>query len=182
MATLRTWYKDSSGELRTVTEYLAGAPRVYVMKWGSRVSALLLLVVGPILCAAIWPEPVDPSRNADLVPLFVLASLVLLGVYQTANAFISTVTLYQDSVELRTAFSRRSLRFSEIRGRREYISHWGRYRTPYFRLEPNDDRLSPFAFVQAFTFDEAFFQWFNQLPDLDAADEQKWKDSERSVV
>jgi hypothetical protein len=36
--------------------------------------------------------------------------------------------------------------------------------------------------VQAFTFDEAFFQWFNQLPDLDAADEQKWKDSERSVV
>jgi hypothetical protein len=114
--------------------------------------------------------------------LFVLAALLLFGVYQTANAFISSVTLFEDSIELRTAFSRQSLGFSEIRGRREYISYAARSRTPYFKLEPNDNRLNSLSFRQAFSFDEAFFQWFNKIPDLDAADEQKEKDSEPSLI
>jgi hypothetical protein len=154
---------------------------VYRMKWGNRVSALLALIVGPIFIAFIWREPAQPSENPNLVPLIAIAALLLFGVYQTASAFISTVTLYQDSIELRTAFSRRSLHFSEIRGRREYIG-MSRARTRYFRLEPNDDRLKSLSFQQAFTFDVAFFQWFNQLPDLDAADQKKEKESQPGLA
>jgi hypothetical protein len=114
--------------------------------------------------------------------LLVLVALVIYGVYLTANAFISAVTLFQDSIEVRTAFSRHTLRFSEIRGRRQYISYAFRSRTPYFKLVPNDDRLSPLTFEQAYTFDQAFCQWFNQLPDLDAADEKSWNDSKSGLA
>jgi hypothetical protein len=114
--------------------------------------------------------------------LFVIAALLLYGIYQTANAFISTVTLHQDSVELRTAFSRQSLLFSEIRGRRQYISYAFRSRTPYFKLVPKDDRHDSLSFEQAYKFDQAFFHWFNQLPDLDAADEKSWNDSKSGLA
>jgi hypothetical protein len=111
-----------------------------------------------------------------------ITALLLSGAYQTANAFISRITLYQDSVELRTAFNRRSLRFSEIRGRREYIG-MSRAKTRYFKLEPNDNRLNSLSFAeQAFTFDQAFFDWFNELPNLDAADEKKWIESKSGLA
>jgi len=154
---------------------------VYYMTWWSRASALFVLAVGSVFCIAVWSGPIFPAQNADLVRLFASAALLLYGFYQTANAFLSTVTLLQGSVEVRTAFSRKSLLFSEIRGRRQYTS-MGRYRTAYFKLEPDHDRLYSLAFEQAFTFDEAFFQWFNSLPDLDAIDENNEKDSKFAPV
>jgi hypothetical protein len=144
---------------------------VYYRKWGDRVGAVLLLIVGAVFCTTIWSDLLSPHNPK---PLALLASAVLLvyGIYQTANAFISAVTLFEDSIELRTAFSQRSLLFSATRGRREYVTS-GRYRTAYFSLVPGDDRSETLEFVQAYNFDEAFFSWFNRIPDLDAADEKK---------
>jgi hypothetical protein len=149
---------------------------VYYRKWLDRVGAVFTLVVGAALSTIVWSDLLIPPHNGNLTRLVVSAALLLYGIYLTANAFISTVTLFAGSIEARTAFSRKSLQFSEIRGRREYISGAGRYKTPYFSLVPKDNGLNILAFQQAYNFDEAFFRWFNHLPDLDAADEKMEKD------
>jgi len=153
---------------------------VYYMKWLNRAGAVLAMAAGAVLCTNVlsdWSDPLVPSRNGNLIGLLVSAALLLYGIYKTANAFISTVTLSPDSVEVRTAFSRQSLPSSQIRGRREYVSNWGRSKTWYYCLVPNDDKLGTLDFEQDFNFDETFISWFNHLPDLDAADEQMWKES-----
>jgi hypothetical protein len=154
---------------------------VYHMKWWRRVSALLILPLAGVVCIASWREPKFSPQNPNLFVLVLSGIVLLAGIYQIANAFISTVTLFADSVEVRTAFGRQSLLFGQIRGRREYVSGIGRSRTPYFSLVPNDDQLYTLAFVQAFNFDEAFLRWFNHLPDLDAADEKLEKESKAGL-
>ena len=153
---------------------------VYYMKWLNRAGAVLPMAVGAVLCTIVlsdWSDPMVPSHNRNLIGFLVAAALLLYGIYKTANAFISTVTLFPDSVEVRTAFSRHSLPSRQIRGRREYVNNWGRSKTWYYRLVPNDDKLGTLEFEQNFNFDEAFFSWFNRLPDLDAAESEMKKES-----
>jgi hypothetical protein len=153
---------------------------VYYMKWLDRAGAVLAMAAGAVLCTIAlsdWSDPIIPSHNRNLIGFLASAALLLYGIYKTANAFISTVTLFPGSVEVRTAFSRESLPSSKIRGRREYVNNWGRSKTWYYSLVPNDDKLGTLDFEQDFNFDETFFSWFNHLPDLDAADEEKNKES-----
>jgi len=160
--------------------YFKHVGHVYYRKWWGRAGTVLLLIVGAAFCTTVWDVPNFSPQNPQLLTMFVSAVILFVGIYQTANAFISTVTLFAESVESRTAFVCRRLLFSEIRGRRQYITG-GRYKTAYFSLVPNDDRLYTLAFVQAFNFDEAFFRWFNHLPDLDAADEKMEKESKAGL-
>jgi len=153
---------------------------VYYMKWLDRAGAVLAMAAGAVLFTIVlsdWSDPIVPSHNGNLIGLLVSPALLLYGIYKTANAFISTVTLFADSIEVRTAFNCRSILFNEIRGRREYVNNWGRSKTWYYRLVPNDDKLGTLEFEQNFNFDEAFFSWFNRLPDLDAAELEMKKES-----
>jgi hypothetical protein len=154
------------------------------MKWLDRVGAVLAMAAGAVLCTFVlrdWIDPIVRSHKSNTIGLLVSAALLLYGTYKTANAFISTVTLFPHSVEVRTAFSRQSLSTKQIRGRREYANNWGRSKTWYYCLVSNDDKLGTLDFEQDFNFDEAFFSWFNQLPDLDAADEKRWKESSEKL-
>jgi hypothetical protein len=144
----------------------AGAGRVYRSQWWQRALAVLFPIMVPLWGAI--------SGGWDTVTT---AIVFIFCAYIPACAFMATVTLSDDAIELRTLFSRRRLRFDQIRGRREYVGY-GRYGgTRRFKLEPNDRRLPTLKFDKDYTFDRVFYDWFNKLPDLDAMDTAKPRDA-----
>jgi hypothetical protein len=159
--------------------------KVYRMKWWRRASAILLLMFGILFSAAFCWGPV--IRHADPNPLGIAisAAFTLVGIFWTISAFKSTVTLSDDAIEVRGILGCKRLPLNGIRGRREYVVRGGGVEdasTRYLKLVPDDDRLSPLEFEKYFTFDDAFYQWFNKLPDLDAMDKIKHKDSGFGLV
>jgi hypothetical protein len=151
-------------------------PHVYQMKSQRQSLAVFVLALGTLLPVGILVG-IGSRQNKPIpweaVALVVLVTVVfaVIGVYCVTFAFISRVTLCEDVIELRTLFSRKKLPFDQIRGRREYVDrNLDGAGARCFRLVPKDDRLSPLDFEKAYAFDDAFFRWFNELPDLDARD------------
>jgi len=111
---------------------------------------------------------------------------LIVGIGLTINFFKATVTFTSDAIELNTIFARKKLPFSGIRGRREYVVRGGEVdaggSTRYLKLVPNDDRLPTLDFMKNYTFDDAFYSWFNALPDLDAEDKKVHKDANFGLV
>ena len=89
------------------------------------------------------------------------------GLYESIYAFTSEVLLYQDAIEARSLFGSKKLEFQNIRGRREYATG-RRTRNTYLQIEPNDGGSPSLSFEKKRDFDEAFYDWFHRLPDLDA--------------
>jgi hypothetical protein len=116
--------------------------------------------------------------------LLVLSAIFLLvGVGLTINALQTTVTFTSDSIELHSILSRLKLPLSNIRGRREFVARGEEGDgTHYLSLVPNDDRLPTLQFMKGYTFDESFFRWFYELPDLDAEDKKVHKDANFGLV
>lgn len=95
-----------------------------------------------------------------------------------ASAFFSRVILFDNAIEMRTIFSKNRLLFSEIRGRREsadigltgieIVDRIIRNITSSWELEPTDNKLKSINIHNFFTLDNVFYEWFNQIPDLDA--------------
>ena len=55
--------------------------------------------------------------------------------------------------------------------------------TVFLKLEPNDDRLPTLEFQKNYyNFDDRFFRWFNELPDLDVEDKKKHMTSNFGLV
>lgn len=53
----------------------------------------------------------------------------------------------------------------------------------YLKLEPNDDRFPVLDFEESYyRLDDYFCEWFNALPDLDALDKVRPKDSNFGLV
>ncbi len=80
---------------------------------------------------------------------------------------------------------RKTLRFRDIRGRREYVVRSAgpeSVSTRYLKLESNDDRLPSLEFEKYFTFDAAFYEWFNRLPNLDKLSTQREKNSNLGLI
>ena len=118
--------------------------------------------------------------------MLIAVVLFIAGLGLTLNFFTATVTFTADAVEQRSLFRQATLPFGEIRVRREFVV-WssnadGGSRTRYLKLESNDDRHPPLEFMRSYTFDDAFFRWFNELPDLDAEDQKTHKDANFGLV
>jgi hypothetical protein len=108
---------------------------------------------------------------------------LLVGVGLTINAFQTTVVFTCDAVELHSILSRLRLPLSKIRGRREFVARGEEGGgTRYLCLVPEDDRLSTLQFMKSYTFDDVFYRWFNELPDLDAEDKKVHKDANFGLV
>jgi hypothetical protein len=161
------------------TENLAQGPKVYKMKWWRRASAIFFLAVAILSLAGFVWGPLSGQADPKQLGLFVSAILTVAGTCWTISTFESTVTLSRDEIAVRGFFGCKRLQFKEIRGRREYLVRGGGTApsTRYLKLEPDDDQLSPLKFEKYYTFDDAFYQWFNKLPDLDALDKVKPKTS-----
>jgi hypothetical protein len=155
------------------------AARVYRLKWLVRVAASALLGFSTIFAATTWAKAITGEDVAHLFPMIVSVILVCGGVVWTLYAFRSTVTLSEDAIELSDLTGRKSLPLASIRGRRTYVVSGGSepVQTRYLKLEPDDDRFPILDFQKDYNFDAAFYAWFNSLPDLDALDKTRPKNS-----
>jgi hypothetical protein len=141
------------------------------------------MAVSSLVCIGIWGGVILGRREPKLEEMVVSAILPMFGVLWVAFSFLSTVTLFVDALEHRTLLGRKRLPFEGIRGRREYfVDSYESGSTRYLKLEPNDDRLPTLDFQKYYTFDREFYEWFNNLPDLDAMDRLKGKNSSFGLI
>jgi hypothetical protein len=161
----------------------SSADRVYKVSWGQRAVTVCLLAFGSVFTLAIWGGIIFRQRELKLWEILFCPTFLLGSAYFVAGALASTVTLRENGIEVRTLFTRQSLPFDKIRGRRaRSVSDWEFGNSQYLRLVPNDDRLSPIEFESIYSFDKTFYEWFNKLPDLDALDKVNHKNSNFGLV
>jgi hypothetical protein len=143
---------------------LSRGDRIYRIKRSSRRNAIIFLVLCALWAAIRW----NPVSSAVL---FVFAA------YVSSDAFRTAITLTDNAIELRTIFTRKRLRFNEIKGRREYtaIGKYGAIRG--WKIVPNNDGLPTLKFDRNLELDDAFHAWFDQLPDLDETNTLKKQNS-----
>jgi hypothetical protein len=160
--------------------------RIYRLNWWPRTFALLFLGFSAFfLIGTSWGLLTGQEEAKPLQMVFAVVFLVV-GIGLTINFFKTTITFTADAIELNTIFARKKLPFSGIRGRREYVVRGGDVEaggsTRYLKLVPNDDRLPTLDFMKNYTFDDAFYRWFNALPDLDAEDNKVHKNANFGLV
>lgn len=160
-------------ELETPTKII----RVYRMNGLYRGASLVFLAVASFLVISFWDGIATGQKEPKLLEMILLPIFPIAGGVWVAFAFRSTVTLFDDAIELRTLVKGVRLPFTGIQGRREYVVQSDDGSTTYLKLEPNDDRLPALEFQQNYDFDSTFYNWFYQLPDLDELGKTKPKKS-----
>jgi hypothetical protein len=107
------------------------------------------------------------------------AAIALFAVCWAIYVFGAVIVLSEDTIEKRTPLKTDSLRFAEIRGRRETVhrNFDGSY-IRYLQVVPCDPLLPMIRFQKFYVFDAAFYAWYDDLPDLDAMDRARKRDSE----
>jgi len=151
--------------------------RVYRMNGLYRGASVVFSTVAFFLMISFWIGIATGQKEPKLLEMILVPVFPIVGGVWVAFAFTSTVTLFQDAIELRTLANRKHLPFARIRGRREYVVQSDDGSTRYLKLEPNDDRLPTLELQQNYDFDSAFYNWFYQLSDLDELDKPKPKKS-----
>jgi len=86
----------------------------------------------------------------------------------TVRAFTVRFIVSADSIQIGDVFGKKKLALDAIRGRRQYATGSGRLTAIHFKLEPKDSGSVGLTFENDFNFDDQFWLWFNQLPDLDS--------------
>jgi len=141
------------------SEVSSGYPRIYQVKRRIRINALLFLAVAPTVAAIISGK----QHQADLLGP---AILFIVGMLLAASVFRARITLSDSAIESRSLFGRKRLGRDQILGKREYIG-WGPYggvRT--ITIAPKEASLPAVKFDRNYAFDDFFFDWLKQLPDL----------------
>jgi hypothetical protein len=153
--------------------------RVYRMSWWFRGFALFFLLFGGTFLFACLRDILDGEQRHGIWDMVVSVVFPIVGAGMSAKAFTSKIIFSEDSIARTSFWGCRRVRLESIAGRREYVvkgdGEGGS--TRYLRLELGDGS-APLDFGKSlYRFDNAFWVWFNQLPDLDARDKQKHKDS-----
>jgi hypothetical protein len=141
---------------------------IYRVTGSIRTAALAMLATGLIISAGIVSRVKlgleQPSTKAALILSLVLLCTVLFAIH----AFTSSVRFTTDSVEKRYLLTIASIPFSEIRGRRQIAPGGGEANIRFYILVPAHRSLPTIKFAEYHEFDDAFYNWFLSLPDLDA--------------
>ncbi len=156
---------------------------VYRMSWWFRGFSILFLLFG-ISVLYVTVRKAMEGDELGWVQITVATVFPFVGAGMTLKAFSARIVFSEGTVEKSWTMRRQSLALDAIRGRREYVVRGGRYggSTRYLRLEANDDR-PPLDFGKnLYRFDDAFWEWFKQLPDLDARDREVHKDSNFGLI
>jgi hypothetical protein len=141
--------------------------RRYRPRWWLRIFALFFFSFSLAGLIHFWGDWFSGDRPPNSTEIIVPALLVLVGLTLVIHYFATFVILFPNAIELQTAFSRKRLSFSEIRGRREYeTTDSDGVTTHYIRLEPHDQLKPTLKFQRIFNFDGAFYEWLNRLPNL----------------
>jgi hypothetical protein len=156
---------------------------VYRLHWSQRAFALLFLALSVFFVVGSWKGVFFGEEDPRPFLMILSAIFLLVGLGLSFNAFQTTVTFTGDAIELRSILNRLKLPLSKIRGRREFVARGEEGGgTRYLCLIPEDDRLPTLQFMKNYTFDDAFYGWFNELRDLDAEDKRVHKDADFGLV
>lgn len=153
--------------------------RVYRLSPWIRMFAVAFLLFSLLgLFGLLWSQRagVQGRNPAEMVEW---AAITLLAVCWAVYVFAAVIVLSEDAIEKRTPLKTDRLRFSQIRGRRETVhrNFDGSY-IRYLQVVPRDSLLPLIRFQKLYVLDAAFYAWYDDLPDLDARDLMRNRDSE----
>lgn len=157
--------------------------RVYRMNWWFRGFAVLFFMLGVAALYGIGSQAAEVDE-LDWVKIVLATIFPVVGAVISLKAFSARIAFSNGAIEKSWTMRRQYLPLDAIRGRREHVVRGGQYgsSTRYLRLEANDDR-PPLDFGKnLYRFDDAFWAWFNQVPDLDARDREIHKDSNFGLI
>jgi len=141
---------------------------VYRVKGIVRSAALALLAIGLILSAGIVSRVKlgldEPSTETALITSLLVLSTVIFALH----AFTSSVRFTDDAIEKRYLLTIASLPISQIRGRRQIVPRGDEANLRFYVIVPMHRSLPIIRFGEYHEFDDAFYDWFLSLPDLDA--------------
>ena len=158
---------------------MAPAPigHVYKMSWWFKACALFFLAFGSFICTETAMNTFS-SEDPDFTKLAFMLIFPAVGAVMTFKSFSATLSFTESFVERRSLFGFACVSLAAVRGRREYVVRGTTTggATRYLRLVATDNECLDFA-KSFYAFDEAFWEWFQQLPDLDAEDANRSKTS-----
>jgi hypothetical protein len=144
---------------------------VYRVKGVIRTAALAMLATGFIFSAGIVSrvklglEP--PSTETALI----ISLIVLCTVIFALHTFTSSLRFTTDAVEKCSILTIASIPLDQVRGRRQIVAGGDGENVRFFVIVPNHRSLPTIKFAEYHDFDDAFYDWFLSLPDLDAPKE-----------
>ena len=144
--------------------------RVYKQRRGGKIFALFVLACGTLGSVGYLSGrfPITNPRAYSLEALSI--GMMICGFLLSAYSFTARIILSYDAIDSRTIFGRKHLLFSEICGRREIVTASRDGISSRFKLE-SKIKHGPILYLDStFTFDDAFYNWLYQIPDLDAED------------
>ena len=154
------------------------ARRVYRLNPWIRMFAVAFLAFCLLgLFGLLWSQHAGVQRRNPAETLE-WAAIALFAVSWAIYVFGAVIVLSEDTIEKRTPLKTDSLRFAEIRGRRETVHrNFDGSAIRYLQLVPRDPLMPMIRFQKFYVFDAAFYAWFDDLPDLDAMDRTRNRDS-----
>jgi hypothetical protein len=137
------------------------------MNWRAWAFALFVLALGLGDTVGLLTGAMQPTRPFNM---FWAVILLAGGILLTAVVATTKLVVSDDVIEERSIFEKNRLRSSEIRGRRETIKRGLTGFSSSWKLEPKDNRARAIDINNFYTLDDVFYEWLNQIPDLDAED------------
>ena len=152
--------------------------RVYRLSPWIRIFATAFLAFSLLgLFGLLWSQHAG-LQNRNPAQMVEWAAIALFAICWAIYVFAAAIVLSQDMIEKRTPLKTDRLRFAEIRGRRETVhrNFDGSY-IRYLRVVPRDALRQEIKFQKFYVFDAAFYAWYDDLPNLDAMDRTRGRDS-----
>lgn len=145
--------------------------RVYRLSIWIRTFALVFFGFSLLgLVGLLWSQHAG-IQNRNPAAMVEWGAIAIFALGWAVYVFGAVIVLSRDRIEKRTPLKTNSLRFAEIRGRREKVhrNFDGSY-IRYLQVIPRDPLLSMIQFQKFYAFDAAFYAWYDELSDLDATD------------
>ena len=139
------------------------------MKSGQRVVAIVMLAAGLLFTVAIWAGVLTGIRDAEFVEMMFPIAFSVLATLFIIRSFRNRIRVSDHAIELYGLSGTRSLPIDKIRGRRRYYDP-GDAESPgvwHVVFESNNDQFPTIDVEEVYNFDDAFYQWFQSLPDID---------------
>jgi hypothetical protein len=141
---------------------------VYRVRGTIRTAALATLATSLIFSAGIVSRVKLGLQQPSAEIALVISLLMLSTVIFAMHAFTSSLRFTVDALEKRSLLTIASIPFNEIRGRRQTAPGGSETNIRFYVIVPAHRSLPTIKCAEYHEFDDAFYNWFMSLPDLDA--------------